>query len=61
MIDLANPSTLLTLVFASLKVAGVISLPWLVVAAPALLHLVLVALAFLLLAGLISAKPFPFV
>jgi hypothetical protein len=61
MADLANPSTLLTLTLASLKLAGVISLPWLVVAAPALIHLALVALAFLLMAGLIGAKPFPFV
>jgi hypothetical protein len=61
MADLANPAILLTLTLASLKAAEVISLPWLVVAAPALLHLALVALAFLLLAGLISVKPFPFV
>jgi hypothetical protein len=61
MADLANPSTLLTLTLASLKLAGAISLPRLVVAAPAMIHLALVALAFLLLADLISAKPFPFV
>ena len=61
MADLANPSTLLTLTLASLKLAGVISLPWLVVAAPALIHLILLAIAFLLLVWMIYSKPFPFV
>lgn len=57
LLDLA---ALLTLALASLKAAG-ISLPWLVVVAPALAYLLLAALTLLLLTCLVSSKPFPFV
>jgi hypothetical protein len=59
-VTLLDLAALLTLALASLKAAG-ISLPWLVVVAPALAYLLLAALTLLLLTCLVSSKPFPFV
>jgi hypothetical protein len=69
MTDRYNLSTLLnvfslttgTYLAASLKVDGVIHLPWLVIFAPALIYTVLLITTFLLLLHLVNNKPFPHV
>ena len=49
MSNILDLAVLLTLILASLKLTGVINLPWLVVFTPALIYLLLATLALLLL------------
>jgi hypothetical protein len=49
MSNILDLAVLLTLILASLKLTGVINLPWLLVFTPALIYLLLATLALLLL------------